>query len=101
MPSRTYIAKAEKRSSGFKACKARITVLLCSNASGDRILKPLFVNQSLRPRVLKRKNLKQLPVHWMANAKASVTTAIFTEWFNTCFLPEVKSYLNEKKLELC
>ncbi|GFY07484.1 neuroglian [Trichonephila clavipes] len=87
MPTRTYIAKSEKTASGFKAAKDRVTLLLCSNASGDRMLKPLLVNRSLKPRALKGKDLNTLPVHWMANKKAWVTTAIFTEWFNKCFVP--------------
>ncbi|GFT66566.1 tigger transposable element-derived protein 1 [Trichonephila clavipes] len=63
LPNRTYIAKDEKTASGHKASKDRVTLLLCSNASGDRMLKPLLINKSLRPRALKGKDLKQLPVH--------------------------------------
>ncbi|UYV63432.1 hypothetical protein LAZ67_2004058 [Cordylochernes scorpioides] len=99
MPTRTYIAKSEKNASGFKAAKDRVTLLLCSNASGDRMLKPLLVNRSLKPRELKGKDLNTLPVHWMANKKAWVTTAIFTEWFNKCFVPEVENYMKEMGLE--
>ncbi|GFU21890.1 tigger transposable element-derived protein 1 [Trichonephila clavipes] len=77
--TRTYSA------SGFKAAKDRVTLLLCSNASGDRMLKPLL-NRSLKPRALKGKDLNTLPVHWMAD----LTTAIFTEWFNKCFIPKLK-----------
>ncbi|GFT38719.1 tigger transposable element-derived protein 1 [Trichonephila clavipes] len=47
----------------------------------------------------KGKDLKQLPVHWMANPKAWMTTAIFTEWFNNCFVPEVEAYMKEKSLD--
>ncbi|GFV62424.1 tigger transposable element-derived protein 1 [Trichonephila clavipes] len=99
MPNRTYIAKEEKTASGHKASKDRVTLLLCSNASGDRMLKPLLINKSLRPRALKGKDLKQLPVHWMANPKSWMTTAIFTEWFNNCFVPEVEAYMKEKSLD--
>ncbi|GFV61308.1 tigger transposable element-derived protein 1 [Trichonephila clavipes] len=53
MPNRTYIAKDEKTASGHKASKDRVTLLLCSNASGDRMLKPLLINKSLRPLALK------------------------------------------------
>ncbi|GFW75047.1 hypothetical protein TNCV_447531 [Trichonephila clavipes] len=53
LPNRTYIAKDEKTASGHKGSKDRVTLLLCSNASGDRMLKPLLVNKSLRPRALK------------------------------------------------
>ncbi|GFW82649.1 tigger transposable element-derived protein 1 [Trichonephila clavipes] len=99
LPNRTYIAKDEKTASGHKASKDRVTLLLCSNASGDRMLKPLLINKSLRPRALKGKDLKQLPVHWMANPKAWMTTVIFTEWFNNCFIPEVEAYMKEKSLD--
>ncbi|GFX55915.1 tigger transposable element-derived protein 1 [Trichonephila clavipes] len=73
MPTRTF-AKSEKTASGFKAAKDRVTLLLCSNASGDRMLKPLLVNRSLKPRALKGKDLNTLPVHWMANKKAWVVS---------------------------
>ncbi|GFX69237.1 tigger transposable element-derived protein 1 [Trichonephila clavipes] len=63
------------------------------------MLKPLLINKSLRPLALKGKDLKQLPVHWMANPKAWMTTAIFTEWFNNCFVPEVEAYMKEKSLD--
>ncbi|GFX13224.1 tigger transposable element-derived protein 1 [Trichonephila clavipes] len=99
LPNRTYIAKDEKTANGHKASKDRVTLLLCSNASGNRMLKPLLINKSLRLRALKGKDLKQLPVHWMANPKAGMTTAIFTEWFNNCFVPEVDAYMKEKSLD--
>ncbi|GFY32552.1 tigger transposable element-derived protein 1 [Trichonephila clavipes] len=99
MANRTYIAKDEKTASGLKASKDRFTLLLCSNVSGDRMLKPFLINKSLRPRTLKGKDLKQLPVHWMANSKAWMTTAIFTERFNNCFVPEVEAYTKEKSLD--
>ncbi|GFS71424.1 tigger transposable element-derived protein 1 [Trichonephila clavipes] len=41
LPNRTYIAKDEKTASGHKASKDRVTLLLCSNASGDWMLKNL------------------------------------------------------------
>ncbi|GFV54487.1 DDE-1 domain-containing protein [Trichonephila clavipes] len=53
LSNRTYIAKDEKTASGHKASKDRVTLLLCSNASGDRMLKPLLINKSLGPRPLK------------------------------------------------
>lgn len=99
MPSRTYIAKAEKVASGFKAAKERITLLFCSNASGDHLLKPLLINRSQRPRAMKGMDFKHLPVHWMANSKAWVTTAVFKEWFEEMFIPEVQEYLEGKGQE--
>ncbi|GFW19277.1 tigger transposable element-derived protein 1 [Trichonephila clavipes] len=97
MHNRIYIAIDKKTARGHKSSKDRVTLLLCSNASGDFMLKPLLINKYLRPRALKGKDLKQL--HWMANPKAWMTTAIFTEWFNNCLVPEVEVYMKEKSLD--
>ncbi|GFT29419.1 tigger transposable element-derived protein 1 [Trichonephila clavipes] len=35
----------------------------------------------------------------MANPKAWMTTVIFTEWFNNCFVPELEVYMKEKSLD--
>ena len=44
MLSRTFMSKNERRAPGFKVSKDRITFLLCSNASGDFMTKPMFIN---------------------------------------------------------
>lgn len=98
MPERTYLAKAHKSASGHKAAKNRITVLFCSNASGDHIMKPLVINKSKTPRSFKGIDLKNLPVYWMANKKAWVTATLFNEWFHNFFVPDVKRYLSKKGL---
>lgn len=49
LPSRTFIYKSLRTVSGFKRATERITVLMCSNASGNFMLKPLVINRSLNP----------------------------------------------------
>lgn len=97
-PKSTYLSKSEKSSGGFKAAKDRVTLLLCSNASGDCVLKPLLINKSQKPRATKGKDMKNLSVHWRSNEKASMTCIIFENWFYNCFVPEAKRYLEEKNL---
>ena len=63
MPKRTYLSKLTKSASGFKAAKDRITLIFCSNASGDRMLKPLFINKSKTPRAMRGTDNRKLPVH--------------------------------------
>ena len=98
MPNRTYISKAERSAPGFKVSKDRITLLLCANASGDCMVKPMLVYRSLNPRALKGKNKCHLPVFWRANKKAWVTGALSMDWLNNCFVPDVERYLSKKNL---
>ena len=35
----------------------------------------------------------------MANKKAWVTASLFEDWFNNCFIPEVRKYMKQKGLE--
>lgn len=98
MPSRTYLSKNEKTAPGFKVSKERITLLLCSNASGDFMAKPFFINKSLNPRSMKGCNKNNLPVYWRANKKAWMTTRLFKDWFFNCFVPDVENYLKKKNL---
>lgn len=46
LPSRTYISKNQRHAPGFKEAKERITLLMCSNASGNCLIKPLVINRS-------------------------------------------------------
>lgn len=99
MPNRTFLSKSERSAPGFKAAKDRISLLFCANASGDFKVKPMMIYRSLNPRALKGKNKNQLPVFWRANKKSWVTGALFLEWFNECFIPEVKNYLSSANLD--
>lgn len=92
MPKRTFLSKC-------KAATDRVTVFFCSNASGDRMLKPLFINRSHMPRAMRGKNIEQLSVHWRANKKGWMTCNMFEDWFQNCFIPDVKCYLLQKNLE--
>lgn len=75
MPSRTYVAKSQKTAGGFKVSKDRVA-LFCSNASGERMLKPLLVNRALRPRSMKGVDFNKLPIHWTANKKVWMTRIV-------------------------
>uniref|UniRef100_A0A1A9VDM3 DDE-1 domain-containing protein n=1 Tax=Glossina austeni TaxID=7395 RepID=A0A1A9VDM3_GLOAU len=85
IPSRIYVSKSQKTAGGFKVAKDRVKLLFCSNASGERMLKPLLVNRALRPRSMKGADFNKLPIHWTTNKKAWMT---FTEWCQKYFIPE-------------
>lgn len=100
MPRRTFITQEETKLPGHKPMKDRLTLLLCSNASGDFKVKPLLVYHSENPRVFKKNNVvkTRLPVLWKSNSKAWVTRNIFKEWLHEVFAPSVKAYLQENGL---
>nr|XP_033328818.1 tigger transposable element-derived protein 1-like [Megalopta genalis] len=98
MPSRTFISKKENTAPGFKVSKDRLMLLLCSNASGVFMTKPLLVYRSLNSRALKGVNRNTLPVYWKANPRAWVTGNLFKDWFLNCFVPNVERYLRQKNL---
>lgn len=98
MPNRTFLSKSERTAPGFKVAKDRVSLLLCANASGDCKIKPMMIYRSQNPRALKGKNKEQLPIFWRANSKAWVTSALFQDWFQSCFINEVKTYLASQNL---
>ncbi|GFQ72212.1 tigger transposable element-derived protein 1 [Trichonephila clavata] len=62
MPEKTFIAKHSKSVPGHKTAKDRITILFCSNASGDYIMKPLVLllldNAPGHPKYLQYENVE-------------------------------------------
>lgn len=99
MPNRTFISRIEKTESRFTASKDCVTLLMCSNASGDYMLKPMLVYRSSNPHAMKDVNKNTLPVYWKANKNAWVTASLFKEWFLNCFVPSVENYLKWKNLD--
>ena len=59
--------------------KERLTVLLCCNASGEK-LKPLVIGKAWKPHAFSGVNVSRLPVTWRSSNKAWMNIAIFTEW---------------------
>ena len=40
-----------------------------------------------------------LPVFWRSNKKAWMTALLFEDWFENCFIPQVKRYCTMKGIE--
>ncbi|GFR29440.1 tigger transposable element-derived protein 1 [Trichonephila clavata] len=60
--------------------------------------KPMIINRSSTPRVMKNINKTQLTVFWRSNKKAWMTQDLFKYWFYNCFIPAVETYTMEKNL---
>ncbi|XP_017794536.1 PREDICTED: tigger transposable element-derived protein 1-like [Habropoda laboriosa] len=95
-PGKTFVTKSIKSVSEFKVNEDRVTLLLCSNASGEQLMKPLVINGALRPQALKEIDINDPPIHWMTNKKAWVTTNVFRDWFYNYFIQETENYMKKK-----
>jgi hypothetical protein len=65
---------------GRKADKSRITVALCTNATGTDRLPLLFIGNAKQPRALRGLNFEALGCQWRSSKKAWMNTIIMTEW---------------------
>lgn len=95
LPESTYVSQNEKAAAGHKKSKERVSILLCSNASGTHKVKPLVIGKSRKPRCFK--NFKN-PLDYNNSQKAWMTLNIFTHWFHTCFVKQVRSFCTENNL---
>ncbi|XP_023572006.1 jerky protein homolog-like [Octodon degus] len=81
----------------LKDAKQRLTVLGCANAAGTHKIKLAVIGKSLNPKCLK--DVGNLPVHYYANKKASVTREIFFDWLNKHFVPAARAHCKQAGLE--
>src|SRR3989440_1894227 len=79
-PNQTLATKLVK---GKKKDKERITVLLCTNATGTDKLKPLVIGKSANPRCFKHIRKENLDAKYEANKKAWMTGDIFKRWIKS------------------
>ncbi|XP_053989837.1 jerky protein homolog-like, partial [Hylaeus volcanicus] len=95
LPEYTYVSEDEKVAAGHKKAKERVSILLCSNATGTHKVKPLVIGKARKPRCFKGfKN----PLDYDNSKSAWMTLPIFTHWFNTCFVKQVRIFCNENNL---
>ena len=79
-PNQTLATKPVK---GKKKDKERITVLLCTNATGTDKLKPLVISKSANLQCFKNIQKENLSVKYEANKKAWMTGDIFSCWIKS------------------
>lgn len=80
MPNKTFALKNEN-CAGKKAAKQRLTILLCANMEGEKE-DPLIIGKSKNPRCFKGNHVDKLPLEWIHNKKAWMTTEIMTRWLH-------------------
>lgn len=86
MPATTNITQKEARTSGCKAAKDRVTLLICGSTA-DHMIKPGLVYKAGNPRALRNRNNNLLPVYWMHDKKAWITKKLLSDWLQQSLLP--------------
>ncbi|EPY54077.1 hypothetical protein SPOG_05545 [Schizosaccharomyces cryophilus OY26] len=78
-PSKVY---AVEEVQGMKRDKARVTALVCTNATGTRKLPMWAIGYSQNPKAFRSAAIKPdvLNFHWRYNGRACLTTILIEEW---------------------
>lgn len=74
---------SDRKESGVKANKVRLTYAFTANADGTDKLPPLIIGKAARPRVFNKKSGTQLGFNYRNNAKAWMTTVLYQDWIKT------------------
>lgn len=75
-----------------------MTLLACSNATGNHKLPLVAIGKSANPRCFKHINKNALPVQYYSQKSAWTNSSIFNDQFNNTFVPSVEKYLYDKDL---
>lgn len=87
MPNRTLVKPTERQAPGRKVLKDRVTLMVCTNASGTHKIPLLVIGKSQKPRCFK--NVKKLPVEYRGQKSAWITRDLTLDWYENIFLPAV------------
>lgn len=93
---RTLVARNERTAAGRKVFKERITVMPCVNSTGNHKIRLMAIGKSKKPRCFQGISLPD--IHYRASKNAWQTRALFKEWFEDVFVPQVKTHLEEQDL---
>lgn len=94
LPDKTLAGTFEKSADGRKASKERVTVNVCSNATGTVKLPLQLIGKVKKPCCFKHVNMELLPVQYHGQSNAWMSCEIFSEWFHDSLVPIVHKELD-------
>lgn len=71
---------SDRKQSGVKGKKVRLTYAFTSNADGSEKLPPFVIGKAARPRAFNKKTGEQLGFRYRNNAKAWMTSHLYQDW---------------------
>lgn len=78
LPTKSLTLRGEKCVGG-KMSKERLTVFLCGNMLGN-MEKAVVIGKAKKPRCFKKLDISSLPVTWLHNSKAWMTSVFMEDW---------------------
>uniref|UniRef100_H3A4S5 DDE-1 domain-containing protein n=1 Tax=Latimeria chalumnae TaxID=7897 RepID=H3A4S5_LATCH len=97
---KTLASSEEHCAPGFNKNKACLTILACTNATGEHNLPLLVIGKSADPRCFKHVNVASLPMLYRTQRSTWMNSEIFRAWFVENFVPDVRSFLRSKGLPI-
>ena len=76
---------ATKRQPGIKRDKSRISLVMCTNATGTDRLRVWVIGNAKKPRSLRYVNVAGMRITWKWNKKAWMTCPIMAEWLRAFY----------------
>lgn len=98
LPSRTLVLGTEQSAPSYRSSRERIIIMCCANATGLHKLNLCVVGKAKRPRAFKGTDLANLPVTYFSQKSAWMEHAVFRQWFEKHFVPQVQKHLKSKGL---
>jgi len=95
LPQKSLVRFDEKTAAGRKKQMERVTINLCSNASGSIQLPVHIIGKSNKPRCFKNFNPSQHNIIYDSQRSSWMTIAIFKKWFHQNFIPYVQKHLGQ------
>ena len=71
---------SDRKQSGVKSKKNRLTYAFTSNADGSDKLPPFIIGKAKKPRAFNKKSAVQLGFYYRSNAKAWMTAHLYQDW---------------------
>lgn len=95
LPNYSLVRPTERQAAGRKVPKDRVTVMVCTNASGIHKIPSLVIGKSQKPRCFK--NLENLPGQYRGQKSAWITRELTLDWYKNIFLPAVTEKQGENR----
>ncbi len=100
LPTKTLASAKEAKAPGFKVSKERVTILACSNVTGDHKLRLTMIGKAKNPRAFKGLSQSVFPLWYTHQKKAWMESNIFQHWFFNEFVPATVKYLSNTNLPI-